>query len=578
MGRFRRNLFRALLAFLCLSPLEPTALAQFETRGTFSAPSPSAIAVGDFDHDGKLDLAVAASCCPDGSVAILLGNGDGTFRQPVNYAAGVGPISIVAADFNHDGNLDLAVANALSSYVSILMGNGDGTFQPATQSPPISPPLYVAVGDFNGDGIPDLVTQSGNETISILMGNGDGTFQDAIVTQPTFAFQTIGAGDFNGDGKLDLVAAGQFGFGSGVNILLGNGDGTFTQVASYTGDSSPISIAVADFNGDHKLDFAVANLEGVGIGVFLGNGDGTFQPGVNYATSFPEWVTAARLNGNNMDLVVANAGTSRSVSGATVFQGNGDGTFQPGAFYPGGPLSTYIAVGDFNGDRKPDLVITDFAHGVGYVIALLNTGVVSFSPTTPVAFPVQLVGTTSAPQTVKLTNTGAAALNIASITVRGPFHLSDNCGNSVAAGATCDLGITFAPTVAGNTSGLITFIDSASTKPQVIELSGAGTVMAVSPQSLNFGNQKVGTKSPPQSVVVTNQGSTAVTISSITFFDARNNYHQGNNCSAQLNPGTSCTIGVTFDPKNTGPQNGMLYINDNGGGGRQGISLTGIGD
>ena len=87
---------------------------------------------GDFSHDGKLDLvAVAASCCPDGSVAILLGNGDGTFRPPVNYPAGAGPISIVAADFNHDGNLDLAVATGLNTYISILMGNGDGTFQPA---------------------------------------------------------------------------------------------------------------------------------------------------------------------------------------------------------------------------------------------------------------------------------------------------------------------------------------------------------------------------------------------------------------------------------------------------------------
>ncbi len=526
---------------------------------------------------------MAASCCPDGSVAILLGNGDGTFRPPVNYSAGIGPISIVAADFNHDGNLDLAVVNSLSAYVSILMGNGDGTFQPATQTPPVASATFVAVGDFNGDGIVDLVALApgGAGEISVLLGNGDGTFQNAITTQPPFVAQAIGLGDFNRDGKLDLVTAGEAGAKSEVNILLGNGDGTFTVGTSYTGDTSPVSIAVADFNGDHKLDFAVANLLGAeytgSIGVFLGNGDGTFQAGVNYATPFPEWVTAARLNGSKVDLIVAGvAGIAPgAASGVSVLPGNGDGTFQPATFYVAGERATYVTVGDFNGDRKPDLVTN--SSNFSQVIVLLNTGVVTFSPTTPVAFPVQLLGTTSGPQTVKLTNTGTAALNIASITVRGPFHLTDNCGKSVAAGATCDLGITFAPTVEGNASGLLTFVDSASTKPQVIELSGAGTVMAVSPQSLNFGDQKVGTKSAPQSVVVTNQGAAAVTITSIKFLDAHDNYHQSNNCGTQLNPGASCTIGVTFEPQHTGLHTGMLYIEDTGGGGRQGISLTGTG-
>jgi hypothetical protein len=529
-----------------------------------------------------MDVAVAYTCCPDGGVAILTGNGDGTFRPPVSYAAGIAPVSIVAADFNHDGNLDLAVANSLSGYVSILMGNGDGTFQPSTQSPPLDNPTFVAVGDFNGDGIPDLVALCSNDSINVLLGNGDGTFQSPVITQTSFAVQAIAVGDFNGDGKLDLVTAGEFGSDSTVNILLGNGNGTFRDGASYAGDTSPVSIAVADFRNNGKLDFAVANVLGGGggytgsIGVFLGNGDGTFQPGVNYQTSFPFWVTTARLNGGGVDIVAANFGSFAGPAGATVFAGDGDGTFQPGDFYPEGKQVRFVAVGDFNGDRKPDLVLADY--NTTHVTILLNTGVASFSPTSPVIFPVQLVGTTSGPQTVKLTNTGTTALSIASITVRGPFHLTDNCGKSVAAGATCDLGITFAPTAAGNTSGLLSFHDSASTKPEVIELSGAGTVMAVSPQSLNFGDQKVGTKSAPQPVVVTNQGSAAVTINSIKFMDARNNYHQANNCPTQLNPGSSCTIGVTFDPKNTGPQKGMLYVDDNGGGGRQGISLTGTGD
>jgi hypothetical protein len=471
MTRLGRNLSSAALTLLCLVAVKPDALAQFETRGAFIAQqNTQAIAVGDFNHDGKLDLAVAASCCPDGGVAILLGNGDGTFRPPVNYAAGAGPISIVAADFNHDGNLDLAVATGLNTYVSILMGNGDGTFQPATQTPPLSYPIFVSVGDFNGDGIPDLITVlSGNiGGVSVLLGNGDGTFQSAITTQPSFVVATIGVGDFNGDGKLDLVTSGQFGVKATVNILLGNGDGTFTAGASYTGDSSPNSIAVADFNDDHKLDFAVANLEGVGIGVWIGNGDGTFQQGVNYSTPFPICVTSARLNGDSkVDLEVANFD-----GGVSVLIGNGDGTFQTASFYPGGKGDEFVAVGDFNGDRKPDLVLAD---GVNHVTVLLNTGVVSFSPTTPLNFKKQTVGTTSPPQTVSLTNTGSKALRVASMKASAEFGVTSTCGASVAAGAKCTISATFSPTKKGSAQGTITTIDSASSKPQVIELFGTGT-------------------------------------------------------------------------------------------------------
>jgi hypothetical protein len=414
-------------------------------------------------------------------VSILLGRGDGTFEPGAQYAAGDQPFSIVAADFDGDGNLDLAVANSLSNYVSILLGNGDGTFRPGPQNPALpTGASFVTAGDFNNDGKLDLVTNDTSNPclcISVLLGNGDGTFQDAITTQPPFSVYAIGVGDFNHDGKLDLATAGTFGSSSSVNILLGNGDGTFQYGASYPGEAVPEAIAVADFNGDHNLDLAIDNSEGGTVSVLLGNGDGTFQAAVDYSIPFSNWVTAADVNGDHkLDLIVANnvINGRMNTSGATVFLGNGDGTFQqPGKFYQAGQETSYVAVGDFNGDKKPDLVITDFRYDDVYV--MLNTGVVSFSPTTMLNFKKQAVGTTSPPQTVTLTNTGKTALRIASMKASAEFAVTSTCGASVAAGAKCTISVTFSPTQKGAKQGTITIIDSASTTPQVIDLFGTGT-------------------------------------------------------------------------------------------------------
>jgi len=148
-----------------------------------------------------------------------------------------------------------------------------------------------------------------------------------------------------------------------------------------------------------------------------------------------------------------------------------NGTFRASAFYPA--EAGYLAAGDFNGDGKPDIV------GVGgnpsYITILLNTGVVSFSPTTPLNFKKQRVGTTSAPQTVNLTNTGATALKIASMKASSEFGMTSTCGATLAAGAKCTISATFSPTQKGLQQGTLSIIDSASTKPQVIELSGTGT-------------------------------------------------------------------------------------------------------
>ena len=164
-----------------------------------------------------------------------------------------------------------------------------------------------------------------------------------------------------------------------------------------------------------------------------------------------------------------------SESGVSVYKGNGDGTFQSGVFYHVGSDEGgwYVAAGDFNGDGKPDLVVVNQVNSI--ITTLLNTGVVSFSPTTPLNFKKQAVGTTSSPQSVKLTNTGATSLRIASMKASTEFAVTSTCGLSVAAGANCTLSATFSPTKKGSQQGTITIIDSASSKPQVIEVLGTGT-------------------------------------------------------------------------------------------------------
>lgn len=206
--------------------------------------------------------------------------------------------------------------------------------------------------------------------------------------------------------------------------------------------------------------------------MLLGNGDGTFQTAVDYLISFPGWVTAADVNGDHkLDLVVANSIITSSE--LTVLLGNGDGTFQPGTSYPAGNEAAYVSVGDFNGDGKKDLVAADSRYND--VIVLLNTGVAAFSPTTPLNFKTQAVGTTSAPQKVTLTNTGKTALTISSMKATGQFHMTSTCGASVAPGANCTISVTFSPKTRGAKSGTVAINDNASSKPQVIELSGTGT-------------------------------------------------------------------------------------------------------
>jgi hypothetical protein len=587
LGSGRQCGFITLVA-ICVAFLGAPALGQFETRSSFPfGYNPLfSIAVGDFDGDGRLDVA-ALSYLPIGRVTILLGNGDGTFHAGATYNVGVQPFYIVSADFRHNGRLDLAITDSLSGNIWVMLGTGDGTFQKAIPLPVGGDSYVLTAGDFNNDGKLDIIArtrpdqgQCSFDCITVLPGNADGTFDSPINTPVPHDIGgvALAAGHFNADGNLDVAVAGE----SQVALLLGNGDGTFRTASYYSVLGSPQSVAVADFNGDKKDDLEVS-IFGNSISIFLGNGDGTFQQTTNYVTDYPEWVVAQDLDGDGkIDLAAANAGGPASPpASVSVFKGNGDGTFQPGVVFPTGLEGNFIAVGDFNGDHQPDLVATNNGgeSPSDSVVTLLNTGVVSLSPTTPIRFPFQLVGTTSPPQTITLTNNGSSALSISSISVKREYQVKSSCGSSVASGASCTLDVTFSPRTQGMEGGNIYIRDSASSKPQVIELRGAGTVVELSPLSLNFGTQKVGTQSASKQIQLINTGTAALTITKLIDNGSNStDFPQTTNCPSSLNAGASCTVTIIFKPQKTGTRNGVLSIADNGGGSPQTVPITGTGD
>jgi hypothetical protein len=542
------------------------------------------VTTGDFNGDGKLDLAVANGE-GDNTVSVLLGNGDGTFQPQVTYPTGVYPVWVIAADFNRDGKLDLAVSNAFSHSVSILLGNGDGTFQGRVDYPTGSTVdnRSMVAADFNGDGYLDLALDltgdfSGTGVV-IFLGNGDGTFREPATYPTGLGPHSVTAGDFNRDGKLDLAMANyNDGAGNSVSVLLGNGDGTFQPPVEYATGTGPYSVATGDFNGDGILDLATADGTDNKISVLLGNGDGTFQSDVDYGVgNSPLFVVAGDFNGDNkLDLVVTNTSTDNTVS---VLLGNGNGTFQPQLVFSTNARAFGETIGDFNGDGRLDLAVADTRSST--VSVLLQVATVSLSKAR-LTFADQLIGTTSPAHMFAVKNTGGVPLNFSSIAITGTnatdFAATDTCKSSVPPGGHCTVCVTFKPTAEGTRSGTVTITDNAANSPQTVALTGTGTVVELSPATVDFGNQSVGTRSPARKLTLTNTGTTALSITGIGIsgpdFD---DFAYTTTCDSSLAAKADCLIYVTFKPEATGSRTASVDVFDSGGGSPQRVELTGTG-
>jgi hypothetical protein len=360
-------------------------------------------AVGDFNGDGKLDLAVAYCngtfpTTQPGAVEILLGNGDGTFNLvAASPATGNTPTAIATGDFNGDGNLDLAIANGSSNTVTILLGNGNGTFTAVASPATGNSPSSLVVGDFNGDGKPDLaVTNATDNTVTILLGNGDGTFKAAASPVTGNRPSAIAAGDFNGKGKVDLAVANAA--GNTITILLGNGDGTFTA-ATGPAIAGPSPITVADFNGDGIADLAVG---GNAPALFLGNGDGTFTPSAPLLPFFypMQSVVAADLDGDGIaDVVDSTEGPDADGGSVTVFLTETQSATA---------TANGIAVSPVNGNAATHAVVASYPGDTAYggsvsTPAQLASGAANFSLS---GTPLSIAAGTSANATITITPNG----------------------------------------------------------------------------------------------------------------------------------------------------------------------------
>src|SRR5277367_149377 len=503
---------------------------------------PSGVVAVDLNGDGKADIVTADSGSPFGvitaTISVLLSNGKSLFAARTDYSVGnenvTGAYSgIAAADLTGNGKPDLIVpiTYAFPYEISILMNKGKGTFKPPVTYALPTGPIAVVAGDFNNDHRADIAVANGNGSgsITVLLNSGTGTF-------PTYTEYTVNGisgglavGDFNKDGNLDIVATN--GSQSTVSVLLGNGTGTFPTFATYPTGSGPLGVVVGEFNGDGWPDIAVADSRGGTVSILINKADGTgtFLPKVDYAAAgggAPLAITAGSFRGNGK--IDLAVATNSAFGGIEVLLGKGDGTFQTAVPYDTMNNANAVAVGDFNSDGNLDLAVTiaNAGSNFAYVEVMPGNGDGTFG-----------AGVTLA--------TGALPSGIVAADFNGDGSLDLATGNG---------------TTAGDTGSATVLLNE--------------PVIGLAPKSLTFKAQKVGASSAVQVVTVSNPGATPLKMTSVTI---SGDFAQTNDCPAELATGKDCTINVIFSPTQTGARTGTLSIKDSALTSVQEIALAGTG-
>ena len=421
---------------LCVEALEDRSVPAFLAPVDYPVEFAGPLVTADFNGDGRLDLATLGGF--PNTLSVLLGNGDGSFQPARTSPFASGDAALAVGDFNRDGKPDLATNQA------VRLGNGDGTFGSPlwlSHDPRYPGSEAVAAGDLNGDGKDDLVGV-GSDTdfdgntyawVTAWLGNGDGTFATPWVIERGNKGGPVVLADFNGDRRLDVAAG-------GGDVLLGNGDGTLRYSHRGTGDDG--AVGVADFNGDGKPDLATTYFGGF-TAIERGNGDGTFQPRWTYETTAEDRgpLVVADFNGDGkFDLARTQPSSGvGAYQGLEVLLGNGDGTLRSPPIQPDNRWRLNMVAADFNGDGFPDLATTS----TGMVSVLINDGI--WTPASPPSITLSDVtvtegnsGTRTATFTVTLSAASSQPVTVAYATANG----TATAGSDYQAGSGT---LTFAP-------------------------------------------------------------------------------------------------------------------------------------
>jgi len=539
---------------------------------------PRDLAAADFNGDTHLDLVVANFL--DDSLSVLLGNGDGTFQGKTDYATGGRPRGVVAADFNGDGRADVATANhaQFANTVSVRLGNGDGTFGVRTDFVTSTSPMSIIAADFNGDGKLDVATPNLNaNNASVLLGNGDGTFGANLDTPTGREPWSLTAADFNRDGKLDLATPN--GGDGTASLLLGQGNGTFNPTSDLSTDIRPRAVIATDFDNDGNPDLATAHnsyriipcrfpippsacqtpnafrIFPNTLWLRFGNGDGTFGNPLSFSlgSGGPREAAAAAGDFNAdgrvdlaitdpdsslvtvllqapalsldrtsllfsnfqavgtttapIDLTISSTGSFSAVFGTATISGTDAGDFSiiadncSGATVPAG--SSCVLTVSFTpsslGAKSASLTIPNNAVGNPHIVNLRGSGVsnmpvLSISPTI-LLVPDVLVGNSTTLPPTGLQNIGGANLNVSSIVITGAnagdFLLASSSSCTLGAafslgpGGTCQIHVTFAPTATGGRTADIVITSDAAGSPHLVTLTGNGVNLNITPDSLS---------------------------------------------------------------------------------------------
>src|SRR5262245_21408418 len=366
---------------IAIEPLEDRTAPAFVSAPTFPVgpnagdrSEPVAIATGDFNRDGKMDVVTANKGAQ--GISLLKGKGNGSFAASANVFLGRTPAGITAADLNGDGKLDVVTANKDVDTVSVLLGRGDGTFRGAVTYAAGNGPVAVAVGNVNGDQYVDLaVADTDGSVVTLLLGSGLGKFtvggSVSVGANPT----SVALADFNHDGKPDIASV-SGGFGH-LNVNLNNGNGTFAAAVNYMTGFCANTVVVGHFNQDDHPDLAVACTfpSGDGVSVLLGNADGTFQGFTNYDVGGqnPLTLALADLDGDGFQAIVT-ANEQFANNSVSVILGDGAGAFGPARVFTSGQGPLGVAIGDFNSDGVPDVATANANGPIGTVGLLLGNG------------------------------------------------------------------------------------------------------------------------------------------------------------------------------------------------------------